>query len=137
LWLSDATAIGYPVVMRRHLTLTLTLCLAALPAPAQEGGGDVTEGLGLIEEGAQRLLRGLLTEIEPAVRDFGAEIEPRLRGLAQDLGPMLEELSALIGDIDQYHPPERLPNGDILLRRKVPDAVPPPAAPAPGGQIDL
>jgi len=49
----------------------------------------------------------------------------------------------MIGDIDAYHPPEMLPNGDIILRRKTPLERGPELGPesgpdaAPEGQIDL
>lgn len=65
--------------------------------------------------------------------DLIGRAQPHLEGLAQDLGglmedyqPALQELSRLIDDIGNYElPPERLPNGDIIIRRKA-DAPPPP-----------
>lgn len=58
--------------------------------------------------------------------------EPHLQGLAQELhgtfselAPAFRELGGLIDDIGNYEPPERLPNGDILIRRRA-DAPPPP-----------
>jgi hypothetical protein len=46
---------------------------------------------------------------------------------------MAESLLALMDDIGNYQPPERLPNGDILIRRKPDRPLPPPAE----GEIDL
>ena len=41
----------------------------------------------------------------------------------------------LIGDLNQYHPPEKLPNGDIILRRKTQDDT---AGDADGdGEVEL
>ena len=36
------------------------------------------------------------------------------------MGPALIELMAKIDDITAYYPPEILPNGDIIMRRKTP-----------------
>jgi hypothetical protein len=107
---------GYIGGMRHAIALTVCLGLA-LPAAAQgtgEGGpADMEEGFSLLEEGTRLLLRGLMAEMEPAFRD--------LLGRLQEL--------------DSYHPPEVLPNGDILIRRKV------PLEPAPdmgeGGEVEL
>jgi hypothetical protein len=56
------------------------------------------EGLGLMEQGTRRLLEGLL-------REFGSAVE----GLEEALR-----------DLSAYHPPEVLPNGDIIIRRRTP-----------------
>ena len=60
--------------------------------------------------------------------------QPHLEGLARDMGglfdeyaPVLEELGNLMDDIGNYEmPPERLANGDILIRRKAGAPPPPP-----------
>jgi len=36
------------------------------------------------------------------------------------LGPALRDLEEKIDDLNAYLPPEVLPNGDIIIRRKVP-----------------
>ncbi len=89
--------------MKRLSAIALCLVLAAPAAPAQEPQGDVGEGLDLLSEGTRLLLRGLMGEIEPALR----------------------ELEGALQDINAYHPPEVLPNGDIIIRRKVPLQVEP------------
>ena len=99
-------------------------------APGADEAGEVQEGFSLLEEGAKLVLRGLLDEVEPALRDMGEDLD----GLMTEMQPALRELAALIGDIRNYHPPEMLPNGDIILRRKVPLD---PDAPGEGGPIDL
>ena len=55
-----------------------------------------------------------------------------LEGLANELSstadefrPALNELGGVMDDIANYERPERLPNGDILIRRRA-DAPPPP-----------
>jgi hypothetical protein len=106
--------------MRHAIALTLCLGLAA-PAAAQdagtEGGAtDMDEGFSLLEEGTRLLLRGLMTEMEPALR----------------------ELQGALQNLDAYHPPEVLPNGDILIRRKEPLEGAPVAPETPGeGEVDL
>ncbi|MFD0980180.1 hypothetical protein [Tropicimonas aquimaris] len=111
-----------------RLALVLSLSLAPFGATAQDApaeDGEFKEGFSLIEEGAKLLLRGLTDEIEPLMEDLATEMEPKLRAFAEDFMPMLDEFSDLIGDLDMYHPPEKLPNGDIILRRKTPLEVPP------------
>lgn len=96
------------------------LLLTVAPAFAEGGRPDMEQGFSLLDRGAELLLRGLM-----------AEVEPRLRDLAEKVGPGLQELQGLIGDLDAYHAPEILPNGDIIIRRKV------PLVPNPGPEIDL
>lgn len=130
----------------------LTLALPALaenarpePVPQQEFEGTEVEkddGFSLMEEGAKLVLRGLMAEMEPTLNDMEdalAEIRPAL----EEMGPKLKELVTLMGDVANYEAPVRLPNGDILIRRK-PDAPPPPGVgeplaplPGPNGEIDL
>jgi hypothetical protein len=86
----------------------LWLILALLPAPAS-AEGDVDQGLDLLQQGSKLLMQGLM-----------AEIEPDLKALAEEMGPAMLQLQGMIGDLTQYHAPEILPNGDIILRRKVP-----------------
>ncbi|WP_233488584.1 hypothetical protein [Rhodovulum sp. 12E13] len=116
----------------------LALALGAAPLSAQQEGAPdgeergVEEGLDLLERGAEAFLRGLMDEIGPELR----RLEPELRGLAEGMGPMIARLVELVDQIDAYHPPERLPNGDIILRRKTPSEIedlPPPDE----GQIDI
>lgn len=113
----------------RPLPAMLALALA-LPAAAQD------EPPGLMERGAEMVLRGLLDEVEPALDEMERafrELEPQLRAME----PALRDLVALIEDMGNYEAPIRLPNGDILIRRK-PEA---PALPLPGtapdGSVEL
>ena len=81
----------------RHLALfALVIALSTPVAAEEEKPGDTSEGLRLLEEGAELLLRGLIGELEPAI----------------------EGLKDSIDDLSAYHPPEILPNGDIIFRRK-------------------
>jgi hypothetical protein len=97
------------------LTLALTLALAA-PAAAQDStpapDRDTGEGLGLMERGTRLFLEGLM-------REFGSAVD----GLEEALR-----------DLSAYHPPEVLPNGDILIRRRTPLV---PEAQGEDGPVDL
>ena len=105
----------------RHLAALVICAALAAPAtadvsqrgPAERGDPQLEEGFGLLEEGARTILRGLLDQFEPALRDFADQID----------------------DLGAYHAPEVLPNGDILLRRKQPaernHLSPPPDFPQP------
>ena len=104
------------------LTATLAFALAfALALPAQADSSKAEEGFGLMEKGARLLFEGLLQEMQPALRDMGGlseQLEPALRGFVENMGPALGGLLEQVEDFSKYHPPEVLPNGDIILRRK-------------------
>lgn len=108
--------------MKQIACLALALSLAVAPAAAQDEQ-DGQEGFSLMEEGAKLLFRGFVQEMEPALDDlrkFSDEIEPGLRQMMDEMGPALADLIAKIDDFTAYHPPEILPNGDIIMRRKTP-----------------
>lgn len=84
--------------MTRLATAALIVTLGTAPALAEEPSGDIREGMDLLSQGTRLLLQGLLSEVEPALR----------------------ELEGVLSDLNAYHPPEVLPNGDIILRRKTP-----------------
>jgi hypothetical protein len=123
----------------RYLTLTATIlaALSAGPAPAQEPSEE-DEGRALIEDGARLLFEGLRRELGPVLeglRDRAEEMEPALRDFAEQMGPALRDLMGKIGDLSAYHPPEVLPNGDIILRRKSPEEL--EADRVPEGEIEI
>jgi hypothetical protein len=91
--------------MIRAVALTLLL---ALPASAEDS--DPMEGIDLMQEGARLLLRGLMDDMAPAI-------------------VKMDQFARILQNLDDYHLPEILPNGDVILRRKV------PLTPAP--EVDL
>jgi hypothetical protein len=97
----------------------MCMALSAAPLAAQQEGSDapsdMKEGFSLLEEGTRLLLRGLMSEMEPALR----------------------ELQGALRELDAYHPPEVLPNGDIIIRRKQPIPPPLPDEIGGGGEVDL
>lgn len=125
--------------MLRCMRLALALCLVAAPVFAQDASPEPKaegDGFSLMEEGAKLVLRGLMSEMEPALDEMGkalSEMEPAL----QELGPKLKELIAIVDDFRNYEAPVKLPNGDILIRRKPPVLPQPDFAPGPNGEIDL
>ncbi len=90
-----------------------------------------------MEQGARLFLRGMMSEMEPALDDMQAAIG-ELQPMLEDLGPQMAKLIEMVGDFRNYEAPVKLPNGDILIRRK-PEAPVTPLAPAPGpnGEIEL
>jgi hypothetical protein len=116
-------ALPYIQGMTRWLA-PLFLVLALGPAQAQET--EETDP-GLMKRGAELFLRGLMNEIGPELN----QMQDSLR----DLQPELQKLVELMGDFRNYEMPEKLPNGDILIRRK-PDLHKPPILPE-GPEIEL
>ncbi|MBF9034686.1 hypothetical protein HKCCE2091_10575 [Rhodobacterales bacterium HKCCE2091] len=120
--------------MKRIAAALLVLALAG-PAAAQEADGDndFRDGLDLFGEGARRMLEGFREEMGPLLDEMRPFFE-------EEMLPFLQELSGLIDDISAYELPERLPNGDIIIRRR-PDAPDLPDVPGveidPDGGVDL
>ena len=90
--------------------LALGLALATQPALAGDGqdtagNPDIAAGREMITEGLKKLFEGLKDEFEPA-------------GEAAEQG--WNDLVTWLGDLSAFEAPERLPNGDILIRRKIP-----------------
>ncbi|HGG05923.1 MAG TPA: hypothetical protein ENK28_10725 [Aliiroseovarius sp.] len=81
-------------------------------AVAQEEQSDLGQGVELLNEGTRLILRGLLDQLEPMAEGWGQLVE-------------------MLNDFSLYEMPEMLPNGDIIIRRKV------PLEPGEDGEIDL
>ena len=103
----------------RHVVAMVLFAVAATPAAAQ----NTEEGLDLIDRGARMLFQEFMDQMDPALREF-----------MQQMDPAMEELRGLLDDINAYHPPEVLPNGDIIIRRKEPLK---PGDEVPEGGIEL
>ena len=108
---------------RTTLLLAAALALAAPAALAQEAPPEA-ETPGLMERGAEMFLRGLMNEMEPSLRE--------MEGALKEMQPEVQKLMELMGDIRNYELPEKLPNGDIIIRRKPSLPVPPK-----GGEVEL
>lgn len=106
----------------KQIAPLLLVALMAGPVAAQDvAPDDKSEGLSLIERGAEIFLRGLMKDLEPTFEDFrtmAEEFGPQMQALLLEMGPKLEALANQIDDIRNYDSPELLPNGDIIIRRK-------------------
>lgn len=107
--------------MTRRLALVLALLAAPAwaqtyePPPADAPADDA------FQRGLESFMGNLLNKAQPSLDRLGQD----LSGMAQRLGPVLGELGDLMDDVRNYQAPERLENGDILIRRRA-DAPPPP-----------
>lgn len=103
--------------MKQIYTLVAASIVAAAPAFSQESGTT------LMERGARLFLEGIMREVEPAMKDLkglGESLQPAMRDFMLEMGPALGEILEKIEDFSSYHPPEILPNGDIIMRKKTP-----------------
>jgi hypothetical protein len=89
-------------------------------------------------QGLRAVLLGLslLLATSPAIAE---ELKPKpqtqeqLERLAREAAEkLMMALSAMLAAIPQYEMPELLPNGDIIIRRKLPPAPKPDLAPEQG-----
>jgi hypothetical protein len=109
--------------MKPLFALVVAASLIGSNARAQE-----TDAPSLMEQGAQMLLEGLLQQMAPALDEFqgyAAEMAPALRQFVEEMGPAFATLMDEVEDWSSYHPPEILPNGDIILRKKTPEEITP------------
>ena len=90
----------------RYILTAAVLCFS-LPSYAQDEGST---GRDLMAEALRLFMQGFMAEMEPA----------------------LEDLQGFVDNLNAYHPPEILPNGDILIRRKTPEEMG-----APEGETEL
>lgn len=120
----------YSAGMSNLVRAFLCLGLGLSPAAAQDAGRSVDDGMSLMEQGAKIIMRSLLDDLEPTIKDMKKDLE----AAAAEIGPALRELLAKIDDIRNFDPPEVLPNGDIILRRKAPAVM---GVPTPGAEIEL
>lgn len=108
------------------------ICAATAPATVlwadngSDSGPDAPRSL--MEEGARLFFKGLQEEMAPALEGLqalAAEMGPAMQDFVLQMGPAMGEILQKVEDWSQYHAPEMLPNGDIILRKRVPqDAVP-------------
>jgi len=107
------------VSMKQLAPLAVVLAMAVQPVTAQ----DNSEGFNLMEEGARLFFKGIMQEMEPALKELegvAQDMQPALQDFARNMGPALKDLLAEVEDWSVYEAPEMLPNGDIILRRKQP-----------------
>lgn len=86
--------------------------LLALPVQAEVKGApaEVEESAPFMFDLFDRMLRSFITEVEPHMR----ELERGFTALEPELQRFLQNLR----DMTHFYPPEILPNGDVLIRRR-------------------
>jgi len=82
----------------KHLT-QIALIFALMASPAHADAKD---------------WQGLRNDFEQLSEDT----QNFFKSWVDDLGPLLDSLKGKIDDFSNYEPPEVLPNGDIIIRRK-------------------
>lgn len=109
---------AYVGIMRYVLALCLTLIAA--PALAQDAPNPVPESPP----------PPLMDQVEGLMQKFLERFAPQMQQMEEGLSALEPDLLEFMGkmrDMVQYYPPEVLPNGDILIRRRQPSDQPPPA----------
>ena len=84
--------------IRRLAVALVSVALVTVPAPAQSPSGPELR----LPEQLDEALRDFMDKMKPALDDF------------MDTLDTLEQVDSL----DHYEPPEFLPNGDIIIRRR-------------------
>lgn len=117
--------------MTRALT-SLAVCIALASPVAAQGQGETERGFDLLREGSRLILEGLMDDMRPMLEEARPFFE-------EEMLPFLESLGSLIDDLSAYEMPERLPNGDIIIRRSPDHPWPDPDAPVVGedGDVEL
>ena len=93
-------------------------------AGSTDGSDSETDGGSLMEKGLGLFLDGLKDEMSPAMKqlqEMADEYGPALQSFLEEMGPALAGILAKIDNWQGYHPPEILPNGDIILRKRTGD----------------
>lgn len=117
--------------MRQLAAISLALFLAA-PVSAQDDGEH------MMERGLELFLEGLRNEMAPRLeewQDLAEELGPSMRSFLEEMGPALGSLFEQVQDWADYHPPEVLPNGDIILRKRTDPKPEPEDEPSDGPEI--
>lgn len=54
---------------------------------------------------------------------MGEALRLFMQGFFEEMEPAIEDLQGFVDNLNAYHPPEVLPNGDIIIRRKTPEEL--------------
>lgn len=122
--------------MTRLTGMIVAASLIAAPVAAEEEGN----GRSLMEQGFELFFEGLRQEMAPTLDELQGLAEavgPSMQSFLTEMGPALAEIAAQVKDWTAYHPPEVLPNGDIIIRKKrTPEEEEPAIPEAPAGPTD-
>lgn len=114
--------------------LAVMLALSGPAAAAEEEGGS------LMQRGMDLFFQGLQQEMAPTLEDFQTLVEqigPSMGEFLSHMGPALADIVARVEDWSAYEMPEMLPNGDIIIRKKMKPENAPEGGPDENGQIEL
>lgn len=75
----------------------------------------------ILERGMTIFMENLMHDMAPHLETLGQDME----GAANALVPAMRDIGTMMDDIRNYEMPQRLENGDIVIRRRA-DAPPPP-----------
>lgn len=90
----------------RHAILAFSLAFLALtPAIAED---EPPSGYGLSIDDLNVL------------ENFAGDLQQLFEGLADSVDPLVDDMGQMLETLNDYHAPEILPNGDIIIRRKQP-----------------
>ncbi len=107
-------------MLQRFAPAVALIAVLATPVGAeQETQPD--PGRGLMERGVELFLEGLTQEMAPALndlREMAEQFGPAMQSFLEEMGPAFAEILSEVKDWSRYEPPEILPNGDIIIRRK-------------------
>ncbi|MDU9006298.1 hypothetical protein [Sedimentitalea todarodis] len=123
--------------MKHLISLAFAGALSATSLAAQT---EEEEGKDLMERGMELLFEGLREEMSPALkqmREMAEEYGPALFSFVDEMGPAFGEMLNDVKDWAAYHPPEVLPNGDIIIRKKIRPEPEPEATPVPVPEIRM
>lgn len=102
--------------MKQLVIASLAAGALAVATPAAAQDDDLREGLDRLGEGMGLIFEGLMDEMRPILDEARPYFE-------EEVLPFLDRMGELMDDLTAYELPERLPNGDIIIRRS-PDAPP-------------
>ncbi len=117
--------------------LALSAPVAAEPVTSEP---SAEEGGSLMQRGMDLFFKGLQEEMAPTLDDFQMLVEqigPSMGEFLSYMGPALADIVSRVEDWSAYELPEMLPNGDIIIRKKIKPGVIPEGGPDANGQIEL
>ncbi len=122
-----------------HRIVLVAALTAALATPVN---AEQDEGSSLMERGVELFLEGLTKEMAPALNDLRGMAEqfgPSMQSFFEEMGPAFADILSEVKDWSRYEPPEFLPNGDIIIRRKPDPKDEPPEGEElpPSGPTDI
>ncbi len=123
--------------MKQIAAILVATVVFVSPIAAQQSDEDTS----LMERGMELFFEGLREEMSPALesmRQMTEEYGPAFFSFLEEMGPAFGEMLDQVKDWAAYHPPEILPNGDIIMRKKqMPDPETEKEDVPPIGQTDI